>query len=547
MALSILDLAKAMMARFRGYEDAHGRYTFSNDTKPNAKGKRESAENLRVTWKKLPGSKVTSDLWVQHLDPDATYILGIIPTNREGISYFGSIDIDVYPIEPQILGELIKEYKLPLIIVRTKSGGAHLYLFIKGEEGAPSSLVMAKLKEFAEVIGYPKSEIFPKQPEVNDTDGSAGNWINMPYFTGELSTRHATDNDGKGLTIEEFLEYAESIAITAEELAAFKVEKPTKKVDFSAPADTNGEKKPKKSPWSDGPPCLQRLARDGVPEGMRNEALFSFMVFLHKKWPDDWADKARDVSQQVMSPPMSPSEVEHSIGAFTRSLSKDYGYKCKNEPLVSICDKVTCLRRRFGVGGDANDLGVTIGGMTMFAGDETTYYLEINGKRVSFTTQQIANQQQFKTRVMDQIHKITTMIKQDAWERLLQEWMDRAVKITPPTNATQSGVLLEYLEKFCTGPAANAMAELIDGRTWHDPDGRTYFIGSSFMEYLKGSSHVRVYDAGLVYKLLQEILPTIENHNKMIKGVRRIVWSVPTFDEQDEAFDVTRDPPKDAM
>ena len=547
MVLSILDLAKAMMARFRGYEDAHGRYTFSNDTKPNAKGKRESAENLRVTWKKLPGSKVVPELWVQHLDPDATYILGIIPTNREGISYFGAIDIDVYPIEPAVLGALIASLKLPLIIVRTKSGGAHLYLFIKGDEGAPSSLVMAKLKEFAVALGYPNSEIFPKQPEVNDTDGSAGNWINMPYFTGELSTRHATDNDGRGLTIEEFLAYAETIAVTPEQLAKIKVEKPKKKEATLGDDDDTEKEKKRRDPFRDGPPCLQKLARDKVPEGMRNEALFSFMVFIHKKWPDTWAEKTRQVAQMVMHPPMPIPEVEHSIGAFSRSLGKEYGYKCKTEPLVSICDKATCLRRKYGVGGGIEDIGVVIGGMTIYQGDPATHYIDIEGKLVIFTSQQLMNQQQFKLRVFDQVHKLTTFLKQDAWEALLTEWTDKAMKVKPPSNATMQGSLLEYLEKFCTDVPANAMAELIDGRTWHDPDGRTYFIGLSFMEFLKRASHLRIHDASEVYRLLKEVIPSISDHIKVIKGVRRNVWSVPTFPEQDEAFDVPRDPPKDAM
>ena len=50
---------------------------------------------------------------------------------------------------------------LPLIVCRSKSGGAHVFLFTK--ENIPASLMQSKLKEMAIILGYEGSEIFPNK------------------------------------------------------------------------------------------------------------------------------------------------------------------------------------------------------------------------------------------------------------------------------------------------------------------------------------------------------------------------------------------------
>ena len=64
------------------------------------------------------------------------------------------------------------DHKLPLIVCRSKSGGAHVFLFTK--ENIPASLMQSKLKEMAIILGYEGSEIFPKQTEI--LSGTWGHW-----------------------------------------------------------------------------------------------------------------------------------------------------------------------------------------------------------------------------------------------------------------------------------------------------------------------------------------------------------------------------------
>ena len=47
-----------------------------------------------------------------------------------------------------------------------------------------------KLMEIKAVLGYGGSEVFPKQTELKSQDDT-GNFLNLPYFNFENSTRYA--------------------------------------------------------------------------------------------------------------------------------------------------------------------------------------------------------------------------------------------------------------------------------------------------------------------------------------------------------------------
>ena len=71
---------------------------------------------------------VTDDLWLKHLQ--GTENLGIIPINDDNQCKWGCIDIDSYAgFDHKKLINKIKAFKLPLMVCRSKSGGAHVFLF----------------------------------------------------------------------------------------------------------------------------------------------------------------------------------------------------------------------------------------------------------------------------------------------------------------------------------------------------------------------------------------------------------------------------------
>ena len=103
----------------------------------------------------------TKQMFMDHLlgkDP----ALGIIPINEANKCKWACIDIDVYNgFNHKELIIKIRECKFPLLVCRSKSGGADVFLFT--DKFVPAALFRSKLKDMAAKLGYENAEIFPKQ------------------------------------------------------------------------------------------------------------------------------------------------------------------------------------------------------------------------------------------------------------------------------------------------------------------------------------------------------------------------------------------------
>lgn len=221
------------MNLFRGYELAHGQYRVQNEE---ADGKM-SGRAVTVS------EQATEKNFEDHLN-GGDYILGIIMLKENNSCNFGVIDIDIRGEVKlsESLESLEKKIRdTPLVLCRSKSGGAHLYLFC--EPAIAAMDMVSKLNEFAAQLGYGGSEVFPKQiSRANERD--RGNWINLAYWDGDNTERYAIHN-GKKLNLKQFCEVAEKKRTNYESLEKF------------TPELVNH--------FEDGPPCLPTYHDNGIP------------------------------------------------------------------------------------------------------------------------------------------------------------------------------------------------------------------------------------------------------------------------------------------
>ena len=240
-------LAEQFSQLFKGSERAHGLF----EIKTNRSDGKKQGKAVTI---KTSGPSI--ELWVKHLD--GQYGLGVIPITDDNQCYWGCIDVDVYPLDIKEIVENINKQKLPLVVCRSKSGGAHIFLFVA--EPVEAGDMQDKLREVAAGLGFGGLEIFPKQRQVLADRGDIGSWLNMPYFGGVDSMRYGFSSKGEALSMDEFLVYAVSKQLSSgEEL--FKIEVPTVVDDLEH-----------------GPPCLKILLKQGFPEGTRNNGLFNIAV-----------------------------------------------------------------------------------------------------------------------------------------------------------------------------------------------------------------------------------------------------------------------------
>jgi hypothetical protein len=511
-------VAEEFFQRLRGYDRAHGNYLLGSE----APEPGQKASGRGVT--RAVGPSV--ELWEKHLA--GTYRLGVVPIMADGTAVWGAIDVDVYEgLSHTALHETVDRLELPLVVVRSKSGGAHLYLFCS--EPVPAAQLRLKLRRWATALGFADSEIFPKQDRI-DVEGS-GNWLNMPYFGGAYSTSYALDAGGLTLSPTDFIKRANELAVDADRLE--RVE-PNETVALTiAPSLTD---------LSEAPPCLETLLKRGVDatEG-RNETLFNVVVYLKKCAPDELDRRLETYNSGSMRPPLGARE----LNTIKRSaLKKNYNYACSKQPLAANCDRMTCVSRRFGVAAapqrEDHRPTARFGQLTKLQLVPPVWLWLIDGFRVMCTTEELFNQRRLALRYTEAANGLLRPVPPTVYVQNVAQALATAL-ITPIVpDATEEGQMISLLKRYCSGRSlGKTMDELALGKPFI-LDGRVYFRVTDFLTYLSQHKMKNV-DASRLYTWFYE--KGLEHHVIPIKGGIVDVWSIAKFEgTQTESFDVPRSP-----
>ena len=440
---------------FEGNNSAYGQLILSGST--NGKGKADGKAFI----KRQP---VTDNLWEDHIagkDP----ALGVIPINENNECKWGCIDVDVYNVDHLVLMRNIKGLGFPLVTFRSKSGGAHLFLFAK--EFIPASLMQSKLKAMADALGYAGSEIFPKQTEILVERGDTGNFLNLPYHGGVRGLRYAMKAGGEAATLESFYSIYDEWVQTREEIEQITVK----------------EKTEVKESFKQGPPCLNTLAEQGFGEGSRNNALFNIAVYCKKAHADDWENQVGQYNQKYMDPPLSYQEVQLVIKSVTR---KGYDkYRCKEQPICGVCNAAKCRTKKYGVGFEEEQMP-ELDTLTKIKSNPPQWFLNVSGKRIELKTEQLHNPNLFAIAVLDQANVVSPIPKAKDWREIyLKSLMQKLQEIEPLESLDPINQIINLLYDFTVNrPQARTKEEMLNKKPWTD-DGNTYFRMDDFYSFCK--------------------------------------------------------------
>lgn len=442
------------MALFAGFSSAHGTHG-----EPVQDGLKWAIKTTARTVRE----PVTAALWDEHLSGKRP--LGVIPIREDGTCSWGSIDVDQYGGDLLKVIELVEKAKMPLVPCRSKSSGLHLFVFLK--EPSPAAAVQSSLRDMAAKLGLAGSEIFPKQTAVLAERGDLGNWIICPYFggsySGKLKDQAGLKKTGAEMTIEEFISIAESSRTTVADLDALR----KASMRTSRVAGNVGEAASSSEPFGDGPPCLQHLAENEMLGDGRKRAIFHMGVYYKRARPSDWEASLEKANQDHMTPPLPSQEVSNVIKSLTK---KDYQYLCREEPMVSHCDALTCRSRRFGVG-EGSALPA-IAGLAKLDTDPPIWFADVEDKRIEATTQQLQNYNLFHVLCMERLNRCYAAVKQADWLALVGAAMANLTIVDAPPEVGIGGRFLELLEDFLTNrAAAERRDDILSGRPWLDEDG----------------------------------------------------------------------------
>ena len=454
----------------------------------------------------------TTALWAGPLSGKGRGI-GILPITEDTQCVWGCVDVDQYPLDHKVLVEKIRKLKLPLVVCRSKSGGAHCFLF--ATEWVDAKDMQATLQQISAALGYGGSEIFPKQIKLNLDRDDVGNFLNLPYYDAEDGLRYAIKDDGTSATIEEFFELYESYKQTPEQLTALQVGDPEEVL-----------------PMKDGPPCLQFLLKNKISEGGRNNGLFNIGVYLRKAYPDSWESEILTYNLQYLEPPLPLSEVNIVAKQLEK---KDYAYRCSDSPINAHCNKDLCQTRKHGIG--AAIQGAAIANLRKYNSNPPVWFLDVNGEPVELDTEALMSQTAFQKCCMEQLNFMPRSVSKQVWEGriggLMNEMRDNeSAIIDVAEDASISGQFYDYLEEFCAHmQKANDKEEILLKRPWTDEEtNKTMFRIKDFEAYLKRNKFFEY----KLHKIAQRLRDMGAQSRLMrIKGRPVRVWEIPAFDNAD--------------
>lgn len=361
--------------------------------------------------------------------------LGIVPITDGGTCIFGAIDIDKHntpeDIDFKTIAAKIAEYRLPLVMCRTKRGGAHLYLF--GSEYLPAKQVQRILASWRDMLKIPyKTEIFPKQDSLVTAGGerALGNWINLCYFGAEDSKRYALDSSGEPVGFELFIQMAWASRISTSDLEGYA-----------------------KREHLEAPPCVQKMIHTGVESGARNEAMYNVVVYLKRARPETFFEDAVALNKTMFDKPLGQAEAKKVIRSASR---RDYLYKCAEEPCKSLCDRKICVTREFGISMDemkdldAHDSLPQFTELIEYKSDPPRWGIHVNGKLIqNIPTVVLRDPVGMGTLIFEQLKINIPKISQETWrKRILDPLVPNLRVIEVPKEASASGVVQAKFAEF---------------------------------------------------------------------------------------------------
>jgi hypothetical protein len=493
---------------FAGLQTAYGQTKITDELSENGKHEAKSFT------KKEP---VTDLLWQKHLNGDEP-ALGIVPIREDNRCKWGCIDIDTYPFDHKDFIKKIRDKNIPMILFRSKSGGAHVFLFAK--EFVAASLMRERLKKIASTLGYAKAEIFPKQDYIRADRGDTGSFLNVPYHGSDKSVRFAFDDNGEALKIEEFFKLYDTYSLTEKELVNLKISETDNTDDFLKGA----------------PPCLQTILKDGMPEGGRNDMMYNIGVYLKKRFPNEWESKMYIYNEQYMKPPLKHPEMTKSIESLGK---KDYLYKCKLEPIVSFCNSKVCSKREFGVGDNVPPPEIT--GISKYPSDPPLYFVNIDGLSVEVDDITLHDPEKFSVACMNQISKPMLPLGKIIWRKQLVKLFEKLQMLDAPDSSKIDVQIKDLLADFINKAPGKKIDDLKRGLPFTE-DGITYFKFKDFWKYIQRSKSWTIQKQRTT-KLLDDLFSAKESTIKIDKeSVRAMKMETIKLDKPNVREDKMKEP-----
>ena len=517
---------------FAGLDYAYGNFKKETSSIPSQKVEGKST---------VIRQPVTNELWKNHLE-GVGLRLGIFPVTAEGTCRWGVIDIDKYSYDYEALLKKIRTEKLPLIMCRSKSGGAHLFFFT--EELVSAAELKYAMEKCAALLGVKDimDRIYPMQTKILASRGDTGSYLNMPYYNAEEGSQYAYNDDFSAASIDEFFKLYDTYVV--KDLAKFIKESP------SLPATIKAKRRKENSPYAEAPPSLLTLMKQKVGKGHRDQFLFALGVFYRKAQADErFKDKKgnpltveelmRQANRDYMVEPLTEKEVNKTIDSLDRH---DYQrYPCQSPPLKGVCNPTICLTRKYGITNDEfpKDAKQIFENLTELESNPRLFFIDVQPDdlqkdkiRVELEAHQLRKKDKFYDAVLDRAGVWLPDMKTNEFNTLMSEVYKTRNIEEAETEADEDQDIRDWFESFVSATAAyTERANLLQGVCYYNMETKELeFRLDLFIKYLR-VQRVTISRPKLISRL-KRILKASKKHATITisgKENRLTVWRIPNY------------------
>ena len=462
-------MEKDFIEFFSGLERNYGFCDLTNAKKNSETGKLEP-DSKDYGWS---GKAITDEDYKNHLEGNLS--IGVQPCREDGKVVFAAIDVDHYKdFDREKLLKKIIDNQIPVVPVKSKSEGFHLYLHTK--EPVSAVFVRQFLKSLLYTLGLKaNTEIFPKQTNV---ESSVGNFINIPYF-GKTDRVAVNPNNGAEFTFEQYIQVVKENKKTKKELKEFMDQLTNKELVGGA------------EEFIDGPPCLQQLSKQKLDDG-RDRFLYNYMVFAKKKYPDGWEDKIDWAAREyfINDNKWNDKKVQGKIKSWQKT---ETGYTCEDGVITPVCMEELCYKRKFGKKSDKiiqwpelsslvkinyeepeYDVTVTIRDKS---GDEKS--IQIHLKNID----DVSEMRLLRKQIMKQANTYLPKLKDKDFEPISSSLLNNVEEQKAPEGTSNKEKLFKLIKEFSKNKASSN-ASFESGRALVKED-KLYFVFDKFYDFLK--------------------------------------------------------------
>lgn len=523
--MRVFSYAESFIELFKGHD---GFYLENNISVQHVKSKSKSKIKIesKPYFKKLP---VTEELYHGHLSGEKG--LGICPINADSMCRFGCIDLDNYDRSLKSIVSVIYDNNLPLFPCKTKSGGLHLYIFLKKEVQAKS--LIAELERLILVLGLRVTfgdqhiEMFPKQSKLSE--GTYGNCITMPYYNAEDPISWLWSPSMEKVEAEEAIEKMARGRTTITQLS--------ESIDAME--------------LNDAPCCVQTIITTSAlgQDSGRNNFLFTCAVYLKKKYGENFKEYLEEFNNRLSSP-VTDTELAQ---IFKSVKSNEYNYKCKDIPCRSYCDKTRCAMREYGVGKDKGHFtGIDYGKLFRMKSEEPYYVWELKHmedteyKAITFKDEtSIMDQKYFAKLCIRFLNHVPFRMQDNDWYKVLNLVLKSVEDKDVPksTDTSERAEIREAFVKYLTQKQAgmNMPVQVKMGFVFLQ-DGKYFFTHRGFEMFLE-TERVKIGNENLRELLINygAVDDKLVYKNKAGSEVEVPCWSKIADDELKEIEDYYSD------